>query len=197
MKYLILLFVLFTFSTNINQKSVVASYDIGGDFIMIERTIFNQYLSDTNLISYYYNIYQDKTNKQLYIASLKLTNNIFYTMDSNLINEPLFDSYQAECLEYLGSLSKLERIYKKKKSTQLYIKTLTPFQDKYYIIETYQNKKTIYTTNKLVNQIYPYMSYEDGSFGEIYYTNNLKMHFGREWLRYTNKNSMLYYYYTE
>ena len=111
MKYLILLFVLFTFSTNINQKPVVASYDVDHDLMLVEHNYDLWYVeqmlekqgffgqdSYENARSYR-SAYWDKTNNTYYYTyDLKKTNGITYDLDTNLQFEPIIDSRFREIL---------------------------------------------------------------------------------------------------
>ncbi|MGL4367585.1 MAG: hypothetical protein ACRCTQ_04835, partial [Brevinemataceae bacterium] len=185
MKFLLLLFLLLNVSATENNKQSVASYDIGQELILIDTII------DTNSLlnkecQYYKSLYQDTNTKKLYIASIKITNNISYTINSNFIIEHRFNPQQQDYLNYVGSLDYFKRIYTF--NQQLYIKTLIPFKDTIYIETSFDFNKdpyTIYHTNKLILPVSPYIMLNDGkSFGVTYYTNKEGVVFTRKWNLY-------------
>ncbi|MGL5956728.1 MAG: hypothetical protein ACRC0X_09085 [Brevinema sp.] len=188
MKYLLLLIMILL---SIRAAEPEARYDIGQDLIKIDTspeclvfinsmgTPYYQSLygigasSNVSIYTrddytpYYRAIYQDQKTKELYLATMKLTNNISYTINSNLMEEPRFHPQQRErYLLYVGSISPLERIYyrstEQQSEKQLYIKTLVPFKDAYYLEAVTEN------TNVLMFPVFP--SFMKNS-SETYYTN--------------------------
>ena len=164
MKYLILVFVLFTFSTNINQKPIVASYDKGIRMTLID---YSTYISQDCILNpeTYQALYREIDSTQLYLADLKITNNILFNTDTNknIIYKTayLYENYLAENMGtqivYIGSISKFQRIYIDLNTGIQYIKTLKPYEDSIYIIRTYHPKTETfsYKTNSLNSPVYP------------------------------------------
>ena len=106
---------------------------------------------------------------------------------------------------YIGNISKFQRVYKKKREDKFYIKTLTPYKDENYLIETMhwtkeQESTTYsysYTTNKLTLPVFPCSIDTEGSYGVTYYTNTEGMNFTRKWNFYKQEGILLHYLYTE
>ena len=132
MKYLILVFVLFTFSTNINQKPIVASYDKGLDLILIDAQ-FKYWYRDL-LVDLdgqfppppeniegpypYCATYWNSNNNTYYHSRIRKTNDIQYSLDTNqqyetLLYSGLLEYFSAEDLPILtnGTLSNLADTY--------------------------------------------------------------------------------------
>ena len=194
MKYLIILFVLFTFSTNINQKPIVITYDDSLDLILIERTLTHIRNDYTNDIELYQALYKEQDSDQLYLANLQHTNNIIYS-NTNYYMELVFNEGHSEELAYIGSISPLERIYIDTNTQEQFIKTLSPYKDEYYIAETWYvgNKENTYVTNKLTTPLVYFISeYYDEMFNAILYTNAQDQLFARGWdIKNTNRTHLL------
>ena len=167
MKYLILVFVLFTFSTNINQKPIVASYDIEPELFWLEEFY---YTGDPIEPSKYSAIYYEPLSNQYYFATIEKTNNISYDTNT-IIDEQNYINYKMYSLKmpitYIGSINITNRIYIDNDENQ-YIKKLELIIDTHYY--DYKDQK-----QTLITPIYPRASHYGGSGGDIYqrvfYTN--------------------------
>ena len=151
MKYLILLFVLFTFSTNINQKPVVTSYDIEPELFWLDELGFTYEPLSEDVG--YSAIYYDPISNKYYTTLIEQTNNIAYNTNA-IIDEQNFIKYNINSskmpLTYIGSLDLTNRIYIDTNNIQY-------------------NKKT-----KLLSPVYPYASQHheiENKFEYIFYSN--------------------------
>ena len=137
MKYLILVFVLFTFSTNINQKPVVASYGIEPTVYLIGDNVEDWYqeLTDPEWEEYprpYGARYYDPIANLVYlVTNIVEVSNIIYTYDPNkqekLYAIPPLSKNTNLFFQYLGNISSLQRVYKSTKNNKIYIKIMHPF----------------------------------------------------------------------
>ena len=164
MKYLILVFVLFTFSTNINQKPIVASYGIEPELFWLE-----EYSRDNIIIeeSTYSAIYYEPISNQYYFATIEKTNNISYNTN-NVIDEKNYIDYEMfqakTSFFYIGSTDLTNRIYVDNDKNQ-YIKKLELISDSHYY--DYQYKK-----HALYSPVYPISARCGTTYEQIFYTNN-------------------------
>ena len=174
MKYLILLFVLFTFSTNINQKPVVASYDVEPELFWLDELGFTYEPLSEDVG--YSAIYYEPISNKYYTTLIAQTNNITYNTN-DIIDEQNFIKYNMNSskmpLTYIGSINLTNRIYIDTNNIQ-YIKKLKTIDDEFYYDSN--NKKT-----KLLSPVYPYASQYheiENKFEYIFYSNK-NMNFQR------------------
>ena len=145
--FLILVFVLLTFSTNINQKPIVASYDVEPELFWLKKYgIYN--LIEDNLYSS--SVYYESSSQKFYFATIEKTNNISYNTN-NITDEKAFILHTAcwgakpnpnntdliyypieDPLIYVGSIDFTNRIYIDTNNT-LYIKKLIEIDTSYYV----------------------------------------------------------------
>ena len=162
MKYLILLLLFITSCTDkkqitepiiaevIEPEPVIASYDKGLDLILIGSTYrywYSELLLDRagffdpdwieQARDYATSYYWDSKDNTYYMSHMQTTNDIIFTIDTNLQYETLYDPYfiekyvetnsnnivYAEIL-YVGSITPLERVYYDPTNNVQYIKEL-------------------------------------------------------------------------